>query len=121
MAVNVIVLNRGDSYDFDLTINLGDSTTERYILQGDDVVYFGVMDPGQPFEEALVKKRFTVQDLDAAGNLNISILPEDTIDLFPGKYYYSIKLKMDHLDETLGERISKIYTIINKTKFILCD
>ena len=120
MANNIIVLNRGDSYSFNLTIIDENSESGIYNLEGDDAVYLGIMDPHQPFELALVKKKYTVEDLDEAGNLFIEILPEDTIDLFPGIYYYSIKLKIDHTDDD-GFEFSGVKTIINNTKFILCD
>lgn len=124
---NIIVINRGDSFDFDLTINFGGEDSERYILTGSDAVYFGIMDPGQPFETALVRKKYTVADTDAMGNLVISVNPEDTLDLVPGRYYYAVKLHMRHpeVDELSGKEtgkiIDKVYTIINKTKFIICD
>lgn len=120
MANNIIVLNRGDSYSFNLTIEDENSTNGIYELTGDDAVYMGIMDPNQPFEFALVKKKFTVEDLDEAGNLFIEIVPEDTLDLLPGVYYYSIKLKQDHTDD-YGEEVSGVKTIIGKTKFILCE
>lgn len=124
---NIITINRGDSFDFDLTINLGGPLSDRYILTGSDAIYFGIMDPGQPFEWALVRKKYTVSDTDAMGNLTISIKPEDTLDLMPGRYYYAVKLHMKHpeIDEITGEEtekiIDKVYTVINKTKFIICD
>ncbi len=121
---NIIVMNRGDTYEF--TLNISDGA-EDYALQGADTVYFGIMDPGQPFETALVRKRFTAEDVDAAGILTIRLDPEDTLDLYPGKYFYSVKLHLDHeeLDYNTmlptGAYIDKVITIINKTKFIICD
>ena len=44
---NIILLNRGDSYSFDLTIADENAADGRYRLIGDDAVYFGIMDPGQ--------------------------------------------------------------------------
>lgn len=123
MANNIIVINRGDSFDFDLTIADESSKTGRYILTGDDVIYFGLMDPHQPFEQALVKKRYTVADADLAGNLSISIEPQDTLDLLPGVYYYAVKLlKKSDYDEYSGEYLTeRVITVINKTKFIIND
>lgn len=124
---NIIVMNRGDTYEFDLTISTEDDLGARYKLQGNDAIYFGIMDPGQPFEIALVRKKFTVNDTDAEGNLSIVIHPEDTLDLYPGKYFYAIKLHQDHdeVNEETGEytgvHINKVRTIINKTKLIICD
>ncbi|MBP5467688.1 MAG: hypothetical protein J6Z11_00420 [Candidatus Riflebacteria bacterium] len=124
---NIIVLNRGDSFNFDLTIHDENAENGRYRLQGDDVLYFGLMDPGQPFEIALVRKRYTVDDCDEAGNLTIELKPEDTIDLIPGVYYYSIKIHLDHDEinpetkELTGRHTDRVITIINKTKFFLND
>lgn len=116
---NIITINRGDTYSFDFTINDASSPTSRYILSNDDVLYFGLMDPHQPFEHALVKKRFTKDDCDEAGNLVITIRPEDTLDLIPGVYYYSIKLH--RLADTDEDYIDEVITVINKTKFIIND
>lgn len=124
---NIIVMNRGDSCDFDLTISDEASTSGRYKLTGDDTVYFGLMDPGQPFEVALVRKKFTVEDTDDMGNLVISLKPEDTLDLYPGKYFYAVKLHLNHDDIDpntglpTGDRVDRVVTVINKTKFIICD
>lgn len=122
---NVIVLNRGDSFSFDLTLKDETSENGRYKLQGNDVVYFGLMDPHQPFETAWVRKRYTAEDCDEAGNLVIELSPKDTIALIPGVYYYSVKLKMDHFetDQETGEvsHVERVITVINKTKFFLND
>lgn len=124
---NIIVMNRGDTYKFDLTIRDESFKDNRYILQGNDTIYLGIMDPGQPFEEALVRKKYTKDDLDALGNLFVVLQPEDTLDLLPGKYFYSVKLRIDHeeLDsisgKPTGRYIKEVRTVINKTKFIICD
>ena len=123
---NMIIMNRGDTYEFDLTIEDDSSLDGRYHIIGDDTIYFGIMDPHQPFEEALVKKKFTVDDADANGNLTIVIEPEDTLDLLPGVYYYSVKIHMQHENKNpeTGEvdgYVDKVYTVINKTKLFLKD
>ena len=121
-ANNIIVTNRGDSYDFDLTIHDDSSEGGIYKLLDNDTVYLGIMDPHQPFEFALVKKKFTADDYpDPTSNvITIKINPEDTLDLLPGVYYYAVKLKMDHATPD-GEEVSRVETIIAKTKFIICD
>lgn len=121
---NIIVLNRGDTYEFDLTIADEASADGRYHLQGDDALYLGIMDPGQPFEEALIRKKYTVEDTDANGNLLAELRPEDTLDLIPGTYFYAVKLHINHTDVDANldtYSIDKVVTVINKTKFILCD
>jgi hypothetical protein len=123
---NIILMNRGDTYEFDLTIADDSSLDGRYHIQGDDTIYFGIMDPGQPFEDALVKKKFTAEDADSNGNLTICIQPEDTLNLLPGKYFYSVKIHLSHTNinpetnEVTGYT-DKVNTVINKTKLILCD
>lgn len=114
---NLITLTRGDTYSFELNI---DDNGENYQLTGDDTVYFGIMDPNQRFEDALVKKKFTVDDLDPTGSLIIQIDPEDTLDLLPGRYFYAIKLLRDHLDAD-GTEVYNVETVVDKTKFIICD
>lgn len=123
---NIIVMNRGDTYDFDLLIDDIDSPDGIYHLKGNDTVYFGIMDPQQPFEEALVKKKFTMADVYPNGVLNIVIAPEDTLDLLPGTYYYSVKAHLQHENfyEPTGEflgYVDQVNTIITKTKLFLCD
>lgn len=123
---NMIVMNRGDTKTFDLFIANNELSEIQYVLTGDDAVYFGIMDPHQPFERALVRKKYTKNDLDANGNLIIIIQPEDTLDLIPGKYYYAIKLHMCHPElsqdgHETGNFIDRVLTLVNKTKFILCD
>lgn len=123
---NMIILNRGDTYEFDLTIDDDSAVDGRYHIQGDDAIYFGIMDPHQPFEMALVKKKFTVDDADTNGNLTIVLEPEDTLDLLPGTYYYSVKIHLQHeninpeTNEVEGY-VDKVHTVINKTKLFLND
>jgi len=124
---NIIVINRGDTYTFDLDIL--DENENIYRLQGNDALYFGLIDPRQSFEDALIKKKFTIEDYEDGVEgestiISFEITPEDTIDLYPGKYYYSIKLKQDHYEEDdLGNivKVTGVKTIINKTKFIIND
>lgn len=116
---NIVVINRGDTFSFDLTINDCSAPDGRYILKDDDVLYFGLMDPHQLFENALVKKRYTKDDCDDVGNLVITIKPEDTLDLCPGVYYYAVKLHK--LTDNEEEYVDEVITVINKTKFIIND
>lgn len=121
---NIVKMNRGDTFAFDLTINDENSADGIYHLTGDDVVYFGLMLPHQPFEVAIARKRFTAEDVDEFGNIAISLEPSDTLDLLPGVYYYAVKLHMDHTESYAdGTRfdVDEVVTVINKTKFVICD
>lgn len=121
MAKNIIKMNRGDTYEFNLTIDDEGSENGKYILQGNDTVYFGLMEPNSAFEQSLVKKVYTEEDRDKDGNIFITIEPEDTEHLLPGVYYYSVKLEVDHENGETYENIHKVITVINKTKFIILD
>ena len=121
MAKNIIKMNRGDTYEFNLTIDDEGSENGKYILQGNDTVYFGLMEPNSAFEQSLVKKIYTEEDCDKDGNIFIIIEPEDTEHLLPGVYYYSVKLEVDHENGETYESIHKVITVINKTKFIILD
>jgi hypothetical protein len=125
---NAIVITRGDSLEFKPNpITLGDFA--NYKLQGDDTIYFGLMDPGQYFEEALVRKVFTAEDFASIEDFVLELDPEDTLDLLPGKYFYALKLQLNHVEPDLSSEsdnaksieVNKVITLINKTKFIICD
>ena len=114
----VITMTRGDSISFSVDITKGKFPfIEKYILSDDDVLYFGLMRPNQPFECAFVKKEYHYDDYDyEGGSLKVTIDPEDTIDLEPGVYYYQIKVL--YKDEA-GE--IHVDTVVQKTKFIIVD
>ena len=87
MATNILQMNRGDTFQFDFNINNELSENGYYVLQGNDALYFGVMDPNQMFEDALVKKKYTAPNInagDATGTITIRLETEETIDLLPG-------------------------------------
>lgn len=59
------------------------------------------MEPNQPFEDAVIKKKFTsrLSTTNSSGDLEIKFKPSDTEYLAPGKYYYAIKaevIQMEH-------------------------
>jgi len=115
---NIITINRGDYLEFPITLVKGEfPKQEVWELEGQDLVFFAIMEPHQPFEEAIVKKIYSVDDVDSEGYLYIKVLPEDTIGLAPGTYYYSIKTLYTIEDSD----IPMIDTIIPKTKFIIVD
>lgn len=124
---NIIVMTRGDSLEFKPTlINLGEYS--EYKLQGDDTLYFGLMDPGHYFEDALVRKVFTSEDFTSIEDFILNLTPDDTVDLLPGTYFYALKLQVDHMEIKLNSKgyyernnVNKVITLINKTKFIIND
>ena len=117
IAMNgIITVNRGDSFEFPLTLNIGSSVNRvEYQLTETDTIYLGIMEPHQPFESAIIRKKFTYDDLDEDKNINIRFWPEDTMYLLPGKYYYQIKLQT--VDTATGRH--DIETIVDKTLFYI--
>lgn len=108
---NIIQITRGDTLQFNVSIEDEAYEGQQYILANTDIAYLGVMLPHQKFEDAIIKKKFTFEDQDPSGNITVIIEPEDTVDLDPGVYYYAVKL----------QRTTTVTTVINKTKFVILD
>ena len=100
-----IALVRGDTLKLILTdIRLSDGT--EYVLSDTDAVYLDVKKYATD-KTAVFRKSVTAAEY-VDGALPITILPEDTVDLPCGDYYFDVRLFMD--DEN-------IYTIIPMSKF----
>ena len=123
----IITITRGDSAETSLYINIGtELEPEKWILADNDQVYLGIMEPNQLFEDAIVKKLYTkgnYTDKDDPEALTISFDCEDTENLLPGVYYYSIKLYRHGNSDPKKGPITKdrIDTIVPKRKFIIVD
>ena len=112
----IITVNRGDSFELPIQLETGHAMSPiNYSLRPDDVIYLGIMEPNQPFETAIVRKKFTYEDLDKDGNINIRFWPNDTVCLLPGKYYYQVKIQTK--DVPTGRY--DVETIIDKTLFYI--
>ena len=93
----IITLSRGDTFEAPLFINSGTRLhPQRYVLKDLDELYFGVMEPNQLFENAIVRKKYTNNDVNDNGDIVIKFSSDDTINLLPGKYYYQAKLKSNN-------------------------
>lgn len=112
----IIRINRGDSFELPVILNIGNSIKNSiYRLSENDVLYLGVMEPNQPFETAIVRKKITYVDQDEDGAIGVRFWPNDTACLLPGKYYYQIKLQT--IDPSTGRE--DVETVINKTLFYI--
>lgn len=111
---NVISMNRGDYAEIPLYFKEGKFPYNTPItMTDDDVLFFGLMDPNQHFEHALLKKEYTGSStIDKDGKFLLVLEPEDTLELMPGTYFYEIKLLT---------KDSKIYTLMQKTRFNIID
>lgn len=115
----IITMNRGDSFTLPLLLNAGSTMLPlRYELAESAVVYFAVMEPNQPFENALIKKRYTTKDMDEDGNVIIHFRPQDTQCVLPGKYYYQVKLQRFNSEDPEDYEVD---TVIDKTQFFILE
>lgn len=134
----IISMSKGDSWKTSIFINLGTALEPApYNLEEGDHVYFGVMEPNQPFKDALVCKKLGVADRtpkagddeDADGDgfldgyVDIYFDSKDTEHLIPGVYYYEVKLLRPAADPGALERgiAESVDTIIPRTKFIIME
>lgn len=109
----VITATRGDYLEIHLELLKGKFPYQEKLTIGDkDLIYFGLMDPNSHFERALVKKELSSADFDSEGNLVITLNVEDTLTLYPGTYFYALKLLKEN---------AEIETILQKTRFNLID
>ena len=123
MAKNIIKLNRGDSYEFKISIPDKNDNIKSFILTDTDAVYFALLYPHQRFEDAIIIKGYDYTDhiiekCINTGEILVKIEPKDTVNLAPGIYYYTIKLLQGG---TLGkiDDAKEVRTIIERTKFII--
>jgi hypothetical protein len=115
----IITVNRGDSFSFPLYINCGTNLEPiLYNIDSSVVVYFAVMEPNQPFEEALIKKRYTAADCDENGNVIVKFRPKDTQCVLPGKYYYQVKVQRFNSDDPEDYEVD---TVVDKTLFWITE
>lgn len=114
-----ISLTRGDSFSVPLFINMGTgmAPVRHSLLEHPETeIYLGVMEPNQPFEQAIIRKKYTSESkVNENGDLMIEFSSRDTEYLLPGKYFYQIKAKF--IDE-MGVGVD---TIVSKKQFIIRD
>ena len=112
----IIQLNRGDSVSMPLFINKGTNMRPiRYKISENPStkVYFGVMEPNQPFENALIRKTFSSESkINSNGDLIIELASYETENILPGKYYYQVKVLFED---------GNVSTVIPKTLFYIVD
>lgn len=115
----IITVTRGDTFVLPLTLNGGTNLDPyQYQLDENSFVYFAVMEPNQPFENALIKKKYSVNDTDEYGDVLIRFRPQDTQCVLPGKYYYQVKLQRFNSDDPEDYEVD---TVVDKTLFYITE
>lgn len=101
---------------------MGDGVTPiRYTLKDGDRLYVGIMEPQQSFERAIVRKLLTKDDLNAEGDPELKLRPEDTEKLMPGVYYYEAKLVVGREDSDDSDDEEIVETVISKRKLYILE
>ena len=105
-----VTMHRGDSLKLSFDVFLGDSLTKSlYNISEEDNIYFAILEPNQPWEAAIVKKKLSVaQD----SKINVTIEPKDTMCLLPGLYYFQLKLR---------NRAGEVYTLNPRERFYIFE
>lgn len=142
----IITVNRGDDFSVPLFINQGTELAPvRYTLKNEDEIYLGIFSAGANylldtdgtkffvedeitylgipeidtyFENAVVRKTFTKDDLNENDDVILTFSHVDTQFLLPGNYFYQIRLKIV-IDSESSEEVYHINTIVRKTPFIV--
>lgn len=113
----ILSITRGDSFSTVIFINKGNELEPiRYELTDSDELYLALMSPNQTFENALLVKKYTKDNLNDHGDTLVEFEPKDTEFLMPGKYYYQVKLKTNNKDDTY-----QVNTVIPTTEFYIED
>ncbi len=114
---NIVAVTRGDTFSIPIFLNKGTAINPvRYVLGDNDTLYVGIMEPNQPFEQAIIKKKYTKDDLNTHEDIVLRLESSDTVCLIPGKYYYQVKLDMVDSEEK-----HNINTVIKKTEFFIVE
>ena len=137
MAKNILKMNRGDTFSFNVVIEDPSTTNAVYKLKESDILYFAIMPPHSKFEDAEknggILRYFIAEDQSNAGSFEILLTPKDTKDLFPGVYYYSLKLQKlsiedyedasylkNNFENFIGNfSLGEIKTVVPRAKFII--
>ena len=116
MSSKILTLYRGDSFNVALSIEDDSSKDGVYWLNENDFVYFAIAKAHQPFEDAIIKIKYSVEDQDKCGRFIVHIPGETTADLEPGTYYYTAKLR-----QNAGDEYEDVTTFIKRTKLIILE
>lgn len=95
--VNCFMLSRGDTFRFPITINCGTKLEpEIYELKQNDTLYIAILEPGQSFENAIIRQTLTMKNADEeTGCITFILKSSDTEYMLTGKYFITIKLEQE--------------------------
>ena len=112
-----IKLNRGDSFKLPLFIDASKdifNSIRMPILENDKITFY-LLEGNNCLCRSLIKKEFTITDVNDNGDIIISFDSEDTKYLCPGIYFYEIKLSR------IKDNKESIVTIVPRRKFVIIN
>lgn len=114
-------VNRGDTFEIPLFIDIGDNifTSTRFHIRKNDILYFHLLEANAPWNKPLIRKEFTYEDENENNDIIIRFNHEDTCWLFPGIYYYEIKLQRPNEPLDDNPCNDDYVTIVPRRKFII--
>ena len=115
-----IKVTRGDTFEITLFIDVNNNIfkSTRFPLHEGDIIYFHILEGNRPFECPLLSKKFTYEDTNENNDIIIKFNHEDTFKLFPGIYFYEIKLQRPNGENNDPSDDSYI-TIVPRRKFVI--
>lgn len=116
-----IKVNRGDTFQVPLFIDVGQNVfiSTRFPLKENDIIYFHITEANAPFECPLLGKSFTYEDVNENNDIIVKFNHDDTVWLYPGIYYYEIKLQRPNEDNDTNRKDDTFVTIAPRRKFII--
>jgi len=112
----IITLTRGDSFTTRFFINQGTPLNPiLFDFEPGDVIYFRLFRANDSWDNPIVRKTYTDNDVTEDGYLTVSFNPEDTNWIKYGIYYYEAKILYTRDNE------NKVWTFIPRTKFYLTN
>lgn len=116
-------VSKGDTFDLpvEINININNTSDTPLTINPTDIIYFRLFEANAPWDFPLVKKNFTGEDVDANNTLVVGFTRTDTVWLYPGTYYYEVKVCRPREVEFIEgvEQQDTYITVIPRRKFIL--
>ena len=105
----MVFLTKGDTCAFTLVLLVGSNMCPyRYRIKPNEQLLLGISEPNSSFEDAILKKVYTYDDINENGDVIITLNHNDTKCLKEQTYFYSIKLLTEDGD---------VETVVDKKRF----
>ena len=112
----IITVNRGDTFTLPIFVNLGSPLDPNILdLQQGDQVIFRIVRANDSFDNAIIEKIGTIENLNDEGAIEFVFNTDDTNWIEPNLYYYEVKV------EYFRDDMINVKTFIPRTKFYIVE